>query len=42
MTLVKDCVEKELEGTTNNRVPKVNNRGATFDESEDFYNYSDD
>jgi len=42
MTLVKDCVEKELEGTTNNRVPKVNNRGATFDESEDFYNYSED
>jgi len=38
MTLVKDCVEKELEGTTNNRVPKVNTQGNTYDQSEDFYN----
>ena len=28
MTLVKDCVEKELEGTTNNIVPKVNKQGT--------------
>jgi hypothetical protein len=37
MTLVKDCVEKELEGTTNNIVPNVNKSGFDFDQSEDFY-----
>ena len=37
MTLVKDCVEKKLEGTTNNIVPNVNKRGFNFDQSEDFY-----
>ena len=37
MTLVKDCVEKKLEGTTNNIVPKVNKRGAII---ETFYNYA--
>ena len=31
MTLVKDCVEKKLEGTTNNRVPIVNKSPATFE-----------
>ena len=40
MTLVKDCVEKKLEGTTNNIVPKVNKRGFNFDKSENFYNYN--
>ena len=43
MTLVKDCVEKKLEETTTNIVPKVNNRGFNFDQSEDFYdNYGMD
>ena len=37
MTLVKDCVEKELEGTTNNIVPKVNKQGINYDQSETFY-----
>ena len=37
MTLVKDCVEKKLEETTNNIVPKVNKRGINFDQSETFY-----
>jgi len=37
MTLVKDCVEKKLEETTNNIIPKVNNRGINFDKSENFY-----
>ena len=37
MTLVKDCVEKELEETTNGIVPKVNKRGKNFDQSKDFY-----
>ena len=38
MTLVKDCVEKKLEGTTNNIVPVVNSRGINYDQPEDFYN----
>jgi len=37
MTLVKDCVEKKLEGTTNNIVPKVNKSGFNFDRRENFY-----
>ena len=37
MTLVKDCVEKELEGTINNIVPKVNKQGINYDQSETFY-----
>ena len=37
MTLVKDCVEKKLEGTTNNIVPKVNKQGRII---ETFYNNS--
>jgi len=36
MTLVKDCVERELEGTTNNIVPKINKLGAII---ETFYDY---
>jgi len=39
MTLVKDCVEKRLEGTTNNIVPKINKRGAII---ETFYGYPTD
>ena len=31
MTLVKDCVEKKLEGTTNNIVPKVNKQGRIIE-----------
>ena len=36
MTLVKDCVEKKLEETTNNIVPKVDNLGTIF---EKFYDH---
>jgi hypothetical protein len=43
MTLVKDCVEKKLEASDDNIVPKVNMRGINFDQRHDFYhNYSDD